>query len=89
MNGFTSVSSSVIPNLLRSFQGFFDRPLIDDTGLNGSFEWKLTFDPRPGAANTGGLIRDAFEDQLGLKLEPRIAPVGVWVIDAVEAPTPD
>ena len=79
-------SAGEIKNLARMMQAFVDRPIHDDSGLKGSFEWKLTFGTSPNATNAP-MIFTAVQEQLGLKLEARTAPYEVLVIDSVEAPT--
>ncbi len=69
----------------------FDRPVVDATGLTGNFLWD--FAP-PSARFIEGRMEldevfDAFEDQLGLKLERAMAPWEVIVIDALHLPTPN
>lgn len=78
-----------IATLLLRAGGFTDRPLIDATGLTGSFEWELTFSLVDSPDATAPLLREAFREQLGLKLEPRVAPIEVWVVDSVEMPEAD
>jgi uncharacterized protein (TIGR03435 family) len=74
-----------------------DRPVVDRTGLTGTFDIRLTFtrdDPQApsmaalpdGAAPT---IFNALQEQLGLKLEPTKAPIEVLVIDHAEKPSVD
>jgi len=95
----TGVTLNAFANMLSRFAG---RRVIDRTGLPGSFDIELTFDPAsaaqlpPGAA-PGPLPRDdaaasiftALQEQLGLKLESTRSPVDVLVVDAAEPPTPD
>jgi uncharacterized protein (TIGR03435 family) len=67
-----------------------DRPVLDQTGLAGRFDFQLKFDPtfqkRFDGQTTGNNPTDdtsifaALQD-LGLKLEPRRAPVEILVID--------
>ena len=66
-----------------------DRPLIDDTGLQGNFEWSIAF--RADLSNTLDrlTIFDAFRRDLGLRIESRNGPYEVLVIEAVEMPTPN
>jgi uncharacterized protein (TIGR03435 family) len=73
----------------RGAQPNVDRPVVDATGLTGNFEWQITFTRNPTADSDAPSIFTAFQEQLGLKLEPRTGPVDVLVIDSVEAPTPD
>jgi uncharacterized protein (TIGR03435 family) len=75
-----------------------DRPVVDRTGLTGTFNIQLTFTrENPDAM---GLIPDlpdnaapsifvALQQQLGLKLEPVKAPVDVLVVDHAEKPSDD
>ncbi len=67
----------------------------DQTGLKGVFDFKLEWEPdasledpdeAPAAANvrTGTSLFAAIQDQLGLKLEARKAPVEVLVLDHIE-----
>ncbi len=76
-----------------------DRPVINKTGIAGMFQVHVDFAPdeatprfhAPGAAAddpTGGRsIFTAFQEQLGLKLEPAKGPGEFLVIDSVERPT--
>ena len=60
------------------------------TGLAGAFDLDLTFTPvdAPDPAS-GASLFTAIQEQLGLRLEPRQAPMNVLVIDSAERPTPD
>jgi len=67
-----------------------DRPVVDQTGLSGRYDFQLkwTFDdskaPTDGTAAPG--LFTAIQEQLGLKLEPAKAQADVLVIDKVERP---
>jgi uncharacterized protein (TIGR03435 family) len=76
--------------LSQRLQPNVDRPIVDATGLSGNFEWVLTFTVAGSnaSADVAGLFT-AVQEQLGLRLEPREAPVDVLVIDSVEMPTPN
>jgi uncharacterized protein (TIGR03435 family) len=69
--------------------GFVDRPIRDETGLDGLFQWDLTFavDRNPAADSPFPPLESAIQDQLGLRLVPRMGPWDVRVIDSVEPPT--
>jgi uncharacterized protein (TIGR03435 family) len=77
--------------------GQLQRPVIDRTGLIGTWDLDLTFSPdgtRP--ALSPGSDQDlepslftALQEQLGLKLEWSTGPVEVLVIDRIERPTPN
>jgi uncharacterized protein (TIGR03435 family) len=70
------------------------RPVVDKTGLAGTFDGELTFAPEPlpgfprllGSEN-GTSVYTALPEQMGLKLEPARGPVEVLVIDHAELPT--
>lgn len=72
----------------------FNRPTIDETGLNGSFDMKLEYTvealgTRPEVPDYQAAFTQALKDQLGLKLEPGNAPVDELIIDHIEEPTPN
>lgn len=79
-----------------------DRPVIDQTGLPGRYDFTLEWRPdefqfpnappaqRAAAIAAGDTLPDlfgAFQDQLGLKLEATKAPATVLVVDKVSKPT--
>jgi len=86
--GARNVTMSFIADMLTSM-GVLDRPLLDRTGLTGTFDFALewVFQPQPGADLPGPSFMDAVRDQLGLKLESQKAPVEVLVVDHVERPS--
>jgi uncharacterized protein (TIGR03435 family) len=67
-----------------------DRPVIDETGLNGRFDIHLEF-ATTDSLDTGDAsatsVFTAIQDQLGLKLSGATGPVEVHVIDHVERPS--
>jgi uncharacterized protein (TIGR03435 family) len=73
-----------------------DRPVVDQTGLSGRYDFRMKFDPSStklgNAQATGRPSSDApsifvaIQDDLGLKLEPRRAAVEILVIDSAEKP---
>jgi uncharacterized protein (TIGR03435 family) len=75
--------------------GALDRPVIDRTGITGAFEIHLESDVDGTmyermslrADDSPPSVFDAFESQLGLKLESVKAPVEVLVIDHAEKPS--
>lgn len=74
-----------------------DRAVVDRTGLAGTFDMALDYEPYVGAVPSGtdkaadlslpATIFEALREQLGLKLESRTGPVDVLVIDHVEEPS--
>jgi uncharacterized protein (TIGR03435 family) len=75
-------------------QGMVDRPVVDRTGLTGTYDFDLRFAAAaalaaaPDAPNLPSIFT-AIQEQLGLKLETSRGPVEMFVIDSVERPTPD
>lgn len=74
-----------------------ERPVVDETGLDRFYDFKMSFAPvLPADADTSNLppgimdhpsIFDALRDQLGLKLTPQKGTVLYYVIDRVEKPS--
>jgi uncharacterized protein (TIGR03435 family) len=81
------------------WSGSVDRRIIDRTGLSGSFDIDLGWNPdfpddarqRAGRASTDQNISffTALNEQLGLRLEATSAPTRVVIIDGIQRPTPD
>jgi hypothetical protein len=64
-------------------------PVLDKTGLQGTYEFSVDLRPELGTDAFTAWER-ALEDQLGLTIESRKADVAVVVVDeATEIPTPD
>jgi len=91
---------------MAEFAGFLqarilDRPVVDQTGLTGKFDFTLEW--RPDATQLAAQgpnaptlppevasrpdIFTAFQEQIGLKLESMKTPVEVFVIDQVQKPS--
>jgi uncharacterized protein (TIGR03435 family) len=86
-----------------ALSGLLSRHVINETGLDGPYDFKLEWTtdssvqlagklPRPGepahAEDVGGTsIFTALQEQLGLKLESKKGPVPVFVIEKLEKPT--
>ena len=75
--------------LTMRLQTFLDRPVIDATGLEGSFEWRLSWSARTDIDAPASAFAPALQQQLGLRLERRTAPWDVLVIESVSMPSPN
>jgi uncharacterized protein (TIGR03435 family) len=74
-----------------------DRPVINKTGVSGMFHFHVDFAPDgtipkfapalPDDLTGGASIFTAFQEQLGLKLEPTKGPGEFLVIESVERPS--
>jgi uncharacterized protein (TIGR03435 family) len=74
--------------------GNLDRPVLDQTGLSGTFDFTFEWTPEHrGPAvdsqgdESGPTLLEALKDQLGMKLESTTGPVDVPVIDHIEMPS--
>jgi uncharacterized protein (TIGR03435 family) len=72
------------------------RPVMNNTGLEGNYDFKLEWTPDPGPSAPGGepaetsvgpSLFSALQQQLGLRLEATKGPVDVLVIDHVDKPS--
>jgi uncharacterized protein (TIGR03435 family) len=69
--------------------GLLDQPVVDATGLTGTYEIKLralvgSNPPATDAADSPPILVEAVQEQLGLKLTPSKGLVEVLVIDHIE-----
>lgn len=76
-----------------------ERPVVDETGLKGFWDFRLQFLPDlpsnvsrdqlpPDLASRPSLF-DALPEQLGLRLKPAQGPVPYFVIDHIDRPSPN
>jgi len=74
---------------------FLKRPVVNQTGLAGRYDFTLAFEsdplepagemrPRAAPENPGPTIFAAVQEQLGLKLEQRKGPLDMVMVDRVE-----
>ena len=92
---YLSGGTRTIEQLAVALQSMVGRPVVDRTGLVGTFNIDLRWDGAEAGAKPETISVDAtsiftaVQEQLGLKLEPSRSPFDVVVIDSVERPTPD
>jgi uncharacterized protein (TIGR03435 family) len=85
--------------LAKSLSARLGRPVVDNTGLTGNFDFKLQWTPAPEGspkdqaepgkqvpAPSGPSLAVAIEEQLGLRLDPQTVPRTVLIIDRAEKP---
>lgn len=57
-------------------------PVIDKTGLQGAYDFKLSWDESAGPS-----LFTAFQEQFGLRIESQKVPVSQFVIESAQKPT--
>jgi uncharacterized protein (TIGR03435 family) len=82
---------ALVARLRMSGGAYFPNPVIDSTGLKGTWNFEVGWAPKAQLTRLGAdgiSVFDAVEQQLGLKLEPQNVPTSVIVVDRVnEKPT--
>jgi len=63
------------------------RPVLDETAVNGEWDFTLSFLPDPPADSNVPDIFTALQEQVGLKLESRKAPLEYLIVDHAERPS--
>jgi uncharacterized protein (TIGR03435 family) len=84
---FTNNSMS---DLALGMVNFLDRPVVNETGLPGRYDFILKWTPDNAPVTEQGAVPGlftAFQEQLGLKLEPKKGPADVLVISRCEKPS--
>jgi uncharacterized protein (TIGR03435 family) len=91
--------------LARSLANVVGRPVLDKTGLTGSYDFKLEWTPEAALSRNStsasateiplasdpasASVFAALQEQLGLRIESQKAPVETFVIDHVALPSPN
>lgn len=89
----TSMTSTINPMLIKLLSNFVDRPIIDQPGLKGVYEYanlewrQLGQEHREDPVGAQGSLFAMLQEQLGLKLEPRKNLVEVVVIERADRPS--
>ena len=83
--------------LMETLSPFLGRPVLDKTGLDGAYDYKLEWTPdaiQVSSEENGGpsdpnvpSLTSALQEQLGLKLQAQKGPVEILVIDRAEKAT--
>jgi uncharacterized protein (TIGR03435 family) len=87
--------AKMLPHVPFSGTSAIDRPVVDETGLNGAFDFKIEYAPGSAspAANEvqpdpdGPTFLNALREQLGLRLTSAKGQAQILVIDHVEKPS--
>jgi uncharacterized protein (TIGR03435 family) len=95
--GHLLATAQMIDRLAPFLERELARPVVDQTGLKGLFNFTLEWDPRPvsiganpsddglGSAAAPSIVT-ALREQLGLRLEAQKGPVQVYVVEKMDRP---
>ncbi|SEC53683.1 TIGR03435 family protein [Terriglobus roseus] len=92
--GGHAVSLSLLATSLPTMTGMaaMPRPVVDQTGLNGLYDFTLSWvhdasGQNDAVGDNSANILDALKKQLGLRLKPAKAPISFLVVEHVERPS--
>jgi uncharacterized protein (TIGR03435 family) len=63
------------------------RPVIDNTGLQGQYDFRVEWATDQARDSSGPSVFAALQEQLGLRLEATLGPIETIVVDRAEKPT--
>jgi uncharacterized protein (TIGR03435 family) len=95
------VTNASMADFMLEMQEVLDKPIVDQTGLTGKFDFTLQWTPDESQLSAMGMhvsppadspnaqpgLFTAIQEQLGLKLDAVKAPADVLVMDKVERPS--
>ena len=88
-------NKSTMASLARALVIFLKRPVVDQTGLKGYYDFDIRWtaperDGAPPASRLGpdgiGMLISNLQSQLGLRLTSATGPVKYWVVDHADPP---
>jgi len=96
ISGFSG-QAATMDQLTGQLRMFTRTPVVDKTGLTGTYDFTLNAAPQPmltagdsdPPVSDGPSLFSAVQQQLGLKLVPAKVPVETLVVDHIERPTPN
>jgi len=75
-----------MPDLAWRLSRYLERPVIDQTGLTGSYDFRVEYSTDEQKPDVVSMILTTVQ-QLGLKLEPSRGPVESIVVERLEKPS--
>lgn len=75
---------STMAGLARALSLTMHGPVIDETGVGGTFDFTLTYAPQAADVDAGPSIFTALQEQMGLRLESRKSTMDVLVVDHLD-----
>jgi uncharacterized protein (TIGR03435 family) len=79
-----NLQNSSLDDLAGTLKKPAGRSVVNETGIKGKFDIKLSYAPEGAANSELPSLFTALQEQLGLQLVPRKAPIATLVIDRVE-----
>jgi uncharacterized protein (TIGR03435 family) len=76
-----------VATIVRLLERMFHAPVVDETGLKGTYDYKLTWTPfLPGTTPSAATMAKSLEEQLGLHLEAKTVTVDVINVVGLKSP---
>lgn len=73
-----------LPQLAKYLTPAAGFPVVDQTGITGSYDIGFSYEPKPDADSTLPSLNEALQQATGLLLKPQKVPVETLVIDSVD-----
>lgn len=86
---YMKFTNNTLDDFALGMQYFMDKPVVNQTSLQGRFDFALTWNPdltETAETDAPGLFT-AVKEQLGLKVDPEKTQVNALVVDALTQPT--
>jgi uncharacterized protein (TIGR03435 family) len=92
--GHVAARAMALSNLVLNLSRWTDRVVVNDTGLQGVFDWEIQWSPEPHSPDNaspaiGPTLLAAISEQAYLRLQGTQRSVDVFVVERVEHPDPD
>ncbi len=89
-------AKSTMAGLAKALTVFLERPVIDETGLKGYYDFDLKWGAATGQPSDSNVRRGRWwllvsflQERFGLRLTNSTDPLEYWVVDHIEPPTPN
>lgn len=73
-----------LPQLAKYLTPAAGFPVVDQTGITGSYDIGFSYEPKPDADSTLPSLKEALQQATGLLLKPQKVPVETLVIDSAD-----
>jgi uncharacterized protein (TIGR03435 family) len=79
-----TATKTTVTRLAEYLSGQAGRPVIDNTGLKGEYDFRVEWATDEALRSSGSSIFTVLQEQLGLKLDATKGPIEVIVVDGAE-----